>query len=254
MAESAHIHLRTTTAQVLVCCTVLALVISAPQAVQAQRSALGYHTINLRLKPSPVADVLSILSARSKVTAKLPEGQRLDEGRAWEVDGADKLDGIVVAVNFVETPVEQLVTQLLGCVGYGYSEVGDRISIEKISETLPVEQCKSVTQVALAEGAVVSSRPSIERQYSFQLESISALDFIKSFSNDTRQNVLIPYEKVDSLKNIKVSVNLADMAETEVLKNFLECIGWKYERTNAGYIASESAESRLRECHGFRIL
>ena len=63
------------------------LLLSLTVSVRAQDSLLGQHKINLELKPLPAAEVLHILSFRSKTVAQQAE-PATDAGRAWEVEGA----------------------------------------------------------------------------------------------------------------------------------------------------------------------
>jgi hypothetical protein len=121
----------------LLYCCLLALTSS----VQAEDGLLGRHKIDLRLKSLPATEVLNLLSVRSKAVGQLPESVA-DRGRPWLIEGADKLDGIVVVVNFSATPVQQVVAEILGCIGFGYTEHGDRIVIEQQAHTLPPDQCR----------------------------------------------------------------------------------------------------------------
>jgi hypothetical protein len=253
MSQGMRIPLAKRATLVVMCFFLLALM-SSPS-VRAQDSVLGQHTVNLRLKQIPVGEVLKILSGRSKAVAKQPDGVRpTDEGRPWEIDGADKLDGIFVGVNFVETPVEQMVKQLLGCVGFSYVEQGERITIEKSALMLPADQCTSVTR-ALPPGAASADVTSAStRKFSFQFESISAHEFVMNFSNEAKQNVTGPFDDIQSLKDIKLRVKVVDMQEEDVLKNALGCIGWKSEKTRMGYVISKSDNPIPRECSGFSIL
>jgi hypothetical protein len=223
--------------------------------VLAKNSVLGQHTLNLQLKPTPVGEVLKLLSGRSKAVAKLPEGLRpADEGRPWEVDGADKLGGIVVAVNFVETPVEQLVAQLLGCVGFGYVESGDRIAIEKSAQTIPAEQCTSVSRVSPPPSASATSASYSARMHSFDFEAIPALDFIERFSNEATKGIVVPSGQTEYLKNITLRVKVVDMPEDDVLRNMFGCIGWTFDNTRMAYVAFKSDARVQRECRGFSVL
>jgi hypothetical protein len=227
--------------------------LSLASPLHAQESLLGQHKINLRLKPLPAAEVLNVLSTRSKGVGQV-ETPSAEWGRPWKVEGADQLQGIVVTVNFVATPVEQVVATTLGCVGFAYSEHGDHIVIEKSEHVLPPDQCKSVTRVAAA-GLASAPEPAPERQYSWHLQSISALEFIKMFANESRLNIIWPYRQTELLGNIRLRVDVSDMRQDDVLKNVLGCIGWEFERTNADVSAFRSATPRREgECQGFSVL
>jgi hypothetical protein len=106
----------------------LCLLTSLSATLHAQDSLLGQHKIDLELKPLPAAEVLNILSLRSKAAAHsaTPQG---DVGRPWEVIGAEQLAGILVAVDFVLTPVQQVVAEMLGCIGFTYTESGQNVVV-----------------------------------------------------------------------------------------------------------------------------
>lgn len=204
--------------------------------VHAQDSILGQHRIDLRLKPLPAADVLSILSVRSRSVGHVTE-PTAEWGRPWTVEGADALQGIVVTVNFTATPVQQVVEETLRCVGYTYAEQDDRIVLEKAAQTAPSDQCRSVTRVSAAELPGGPQQRATDRRYSWHLQSISALDFIKMFSSESGLNIVWPYQQTELLRGIQLRVNVARMREDDVLKSVLGCIGWEYERTNGGVSA-----------------
>lgn len=234
----------------LLCCCLLFLASS----LRAQDSVLGQHKINLQLKPLPAAEVLNVLSVRSKSVGKVTE-PTTESGRPWNVEGADQLQGIVVTVNFVATPVEQVVAQTLGCIGFAYAERGDHIVIEKSSHALPPDQCQSVTRVSAAELASTPREPVPERRYSWHLQSISALEFIKMFAAESRLNIVWPYQQTELLRDITLRVDVSDMRQDDILKNVLGCIGWEFERTNADVSAFKAATPRSEgECQGFSVL
>ncbi|HEY7638538.1 MAG TPA: hypothetical protein VH814_02350 [Steroidobacteraceae bacterium] len=123
---------------ILLCCSTLAVTLP----LHAQDSILGQHKIDLRLKPLPVADVLNILSVRSKSVGRVTE-QTAEWGRPWTVEGVDQLAGIVVTVDFVATPVHEVVDETLGCIGYAYAERADRIVIENIKLRVDVTDMRA---------------------------------------------------------------------------------------------------------------
>lgn len=228
--------------------------LSLASPLQAQESLLGQHKIDLRLKPLPAAEVLNVLSTRSKGVGQV-ETPSAEWGRPWKVEGADQLQGIVVTVNFVATPVEQVVAQTLGCIGFAYAERGDHIVIEKSSHALPPDQCQSVTRVSAAELASTPREPVPERRYSWHLQSISALEFIKMFAAESRLNIVWPYQQTELLRDITLRVDVSDMRQDDILKNVLGCIGWEFERTNADVSAFKAATPRSEgECQGFSVL
>jgi hypothetical protein len=235
-----------TKAMLTFCCLLLT---SAPA---AQDTLLGRHTINLKLKPLPAAEVLNVLSVRSRAVAQLAQPP-LDEGRPWTVAGAEQLDGIVVTVDFVETPVPQVIAETLGCIGFTYEEQGDRIVIERASQALPADRCRSVSRVqAAALGS--HTEPSPNRKYSWQLASISALDFVHAFSTQSGQSIVWPFQQTGLLRGIQLRVNIVDMTAAEVLQNLFGCIGWKYEQTSSSVAAFNADAEPADECRGFTVL
>lgn len=225
---------------------VLLLTLAYPTPALLQSELLGNHTINLRLKPMPAADVIDLLAARSRMVAKLSDGGPADEGRPWEVEGADQLAGLVVAVHFVETPVTQAVTQLLGCLGFEHTEQGNRVLIRKSARTLSAEQCRSVQQVATPEKP---SPAAADRRYSWRFDSISALELMQQFSSEAGLNLVVPFVERDRLEALKLRVAVAEMSEAEALSNLFGCIGWTYERTDSALVARPAIEPRpAREC------
>lgn len=241
--------IRLAAASFVFCC-----LLSPASSLRAQATLLGQHKINLKLKPLPAAEVLNVLSLRSKSVAQRAEPPA-DEGRAWEVDGAEQLAGIVVAVDFAATPVPQVVAETLGCIGFAYTERDDRIVIERAVRALPADRCRSVSRVSQSALATGQTQPAAQQKYSWQLASISALEFIKSFSSESRQNIVWPYTQTELLRNIELRVNIAGMSQAEVLKNLFGCIGWQYEQTSAG-ISAFKADGALpaTDCHGFTVL
>lgn len=244
---------KSTRAKAAVPVTFLCL-LSLSSSLCAQDTLLGRHTINLSLKPLPAGEVIKLLSLRSKTVARLAEPPA-DEGRPWEVDGAELLESTVIAVNFTETPVHQVVAETLGCIGFAYTEHGDRIVIERAAQTLPADRCRSVSRVSAAAAASGHKEPSPKKKYSWHLASISALEFIKAFSQETGQNIVVPFAQTKLLQNITLRVYVTDMPETEVLQNLLGCIGWKQEKTSGG-LSVFKAEGALSpsECRGFAVL
>lgn len=153
--------------------------------LRAQDSLLGHHKIDLELEPLPAAEVLNLLSVRSKSAAH-SANRPADAGRAWEVTGAEQLEGIVVKVNFVATPVSQVVAETLGCIGFAYQEQDNHIVIEKAAQALPADSCRSVSRVSAS--ASGRTRPAPDRKYSWQFASISALEFMTTFARQSGQN------------------------------------------------------------------
>ena len=230
----------------------LCLLTSLAATLHAQDSLLGQHKIDIRLKPLPAADVLNVLSLRSKAAAHsaAPQG---DVGRPWEVAGAEQLAGIVVAVDFLQTPVQQVVAEILGCIGFGYTEQGNRIVVEKAAQALPADRCRSVSRISGSAGA--HAEPAPEKLYSWQFASKSALEFVEIFSRESGQNVVVPYTRTEQLRNIRLRVDVADMTADQVLQNLFGCIGWKYERTGTDIAAFEARDvSPATQCHGFTVL
>jgi hypothetical protein len=237
-------------AATLTFCCLLSLALS----LQAQDSLLGHHTINLQLKPLPAAEVLNVLSARSKMIARLAHPPT-DEGRAWEVDGAEQLEGLVVAVNFVETPVPQVIGETLGCIGFAYQERADRIVIEKAAQALPAARCRSVSRMSASAVASSQTEALPAKTYSWQLASTSALELIDRFSRESGRNIMLPFTQIGLLRNIQLRVNVSRMPEAEVLQNLFGCIGWQYEQTSAGISASKpEAAPPATQCRGFTVL
>jgi hypothetical protein len=231
---------------------VCSFLLSLALPLRAQDSLLGQHKIDLRLKPLPAAAVLNLLSVRSKSVGQLPQSEA-NQGRPWEVEGADELEGIVVTVNFVATPVQQVVAETLGCIGFAYTERGNRIVIEKSEHMLSPDQCRNVTRVSAEHptGAPAAR----QKRYSWHLQSISALEFIKMFSNESGLNIVWPFPQTELLRNIRLRVDASDMGEDDVLNNMLGCIGWESERTNADVSAFKAAAPRRAgKCQGFSIL
>jgi hypothetical protein len=229
------------------------MTLSTPVALSAQGSILGQHTVNVRLKPSPIRDVLAALSTRSKAIAKMPDEKRpADEGRAWDVVGVEKLDGIIIAIDFVETPVEQLVTQVLGCVGFAYTEVEDRIVIDRAEGALPRERCTSVTRYAQLDDNPSTSMAATK--FSFHSESISAFDFIQVFSREMQRNVAVAYTDIDPMKKLKLRVSVADMPTDDVMTSLFDCIGWKLDKVGGAYFGSRPALSMPGTCKEFGVL
>ena len=230
------------------------LLLSLTSSLRAQDSLLGEHKINLQLKPLPAAEVLNILSVRSKAVAQQAEPSK-DTGRAWEVDGADQLEGIVVKVDFAETPVSQVIATMLGCIGFAFTEQGNRIVIARAARALPAERCGSVSRISTNAVARDQRQAAPERAYSWQFATTSALDFIKTFSAASGRNIIWPYTQTELLQTIKLRVNVSNMPETEVLQNLFGCIGWKYQQTGAD-ISAFKADAALppTECRGFIVL
>lgn len=219
----------------------------------AQNTLLGNHKINLKLKPIPAAAVLNVLSVRSQTVAQLAEPPP-DEGRPWVVAGAEHLDGIVVTVDFVETPVPQVIAETLGCIGFAYTERGDRIVIERAARALPADRCRSVSRVHASAVGSRHAEPSPDRKYSWQLASISALDFIDTFSLESGHSIVVPFTQTGLLRNIQMRVSVSDMTGGEVLRNLFGCIGWKHEETNGGISAFKADGAPAAECRGFTVL
>jgi hypothetical protein len=228
------------------------LVGSAASAAQTQTkdSLVGDHPINLKLRRLPVADVVRILSARSK-------GVQAQSGRpAWEVDGLDKLDGLFVETDFVLTPVEKVVAEVLGCVGFAYREHGNRIEIVEAERKLSAGECAH-TKVATS-AAAADSRParSPEKTYSWRFESISAAEFLQLLATAAHSNILRTHtaEADAYLADKMLRVDVSAMTELEVLGNMLACIGWTYEKTDVGYLVYDAAGRPLKgECRGFAV-
>lgn len=231
------------------CCLIL-----LTTALHADETLLGHHKIDLRLKPLAAAEVLNVLSMRSKAVAGLAEPPA-DEGRPWEVAGAEQLEGIVVTVNFVETPVPQVIAETLGCIGFAYREQGDRIVVEKAAQALAAERCRSVTRVSAPAVARDRTESAPDRKYSWQLASVSALEFVNLFSAQSGQSIIVPFTQAELLRNIELRVNLSDMTGAEVLQNLFGCIGWRHERTDKT-ISAFKADSAppSSECRGFTVL
>lgn len=218
--------------------------------LRAQDSLLGHHKIDLELEPLPAAEVLNLLSVRSKSAAH-SANRPADAGRAWEVTGAEQLEGIVVKVNFVATPVSQVVAETLGCIGFAYQEQDNHIVIEKAAQALPADSCRSVSRVSAS--ASGRTRPAPDRKYSWQFASISALEFMTTFARQSGQNIVVPATQNALLRDIELRVNVSDMTAAEVVKNLFGCIGWSYEQTSAGIAAFRRAPPAT-ECRGFTVL
>jgi hypothetical protein len=228
--------------------------LSLPAPLCARDTLVGHHNINLRLEPLPIAEVLNVLSLRSKTVAQLAEPPA-DEGRPWEVEGADQLEGIVVAVNFVDTSVQQVIAETLGCIGFTYQERGNHIVIERAAGMLPPDRCRSVARVPASDIAAGHIEAEAQKRYSWQLAAIPAIEFIRKFSSESGQNIIWPYAQSELLQNITLRVDVSDMSETEVLQNLLGCIGWKYEKTSNGISAFKAGGAPpSSECRGFAVL
>lgn len=238
---------RTTAATLTFFCLALT---SAPA---AQSSLLGNHKIDVKLKPLPAAEVLNVLSVRSKAAAHSAAPQ-VDVGRPWEVAGAEQLAGIVVAVDFVQTPVQQVVAEILGCIGFAYTEQGNRIVVEKATQALPAHRCDSVSRVSGSLVANGHTEPAPEKTYSWQFAAKSAREILDIFSRESGQSIVLPYTQTEQLRNINLRVHVADMSEREVLKNLFGCIGWQYEQTNGGISAYKTDGAPAAECRGFTVL
>jgi hypothetical protein len=229
-------------------------VLSLTATLRAQDSLLGHHRIDLKLKAVPAAELLSVLSLRSKAVAQ-HAGPSSDEGRPWEVEGSDQLEGIMVAVDFVATPVPQVVAETLGCLGFAYQESGNRIVIEKSADVLPADRCRSVARVAVTTVASGHIEPVSKKTYSWQLASISALEFIRVFSREAGKNIFVSNAQAGLLQDIMLRVDVSGMTDTEALHNLLGCIGWKLEKTSKGILALQADDAPpATECRGFTVL
>jgi hypothetical protein len=226
--------------------------LSLPLSLRAQDSLLGHHKINLELKPLPAAEVLNLLSVRSKSAAHSAD-RPADAGGVWEVEGAEQLAGIVVKVHFVETPVSQVVGQILGCIGFAYQEQGDRIVIEKAAQRLPAARCRSVSIVSASAVASAQTQAAPDQKYSWQFASISALEFIGIFAKQSGLNIVVPATQNELLRDIELSVNISDRSADEVVKDLFGCIAWNYQQTSAGISAFKGAP-RASECRDFTVL
>lgn len=230
---------------------VAVLVVLCSASAHAQSDLLGRHTVNLRLKPMPAADVLNVLSMRSKAVDSL--GVRHAEGRPWDVDGAELLDGLVIAVHFVETPVEDQVARILGCLGFSYQENGDRIQIVKAARALSAGECESVKLVS----PHASDNASLDRKLNntWKLESISGMDFIKRYAHDTHNMVKVPDEYIAALAQIRLRVEISGMNDGEVVENFANCIGWTLQSSSEGFVFTKPETVNARTpCQGFTVL
>lgn len=227
--------------------TFFCLISAAP----AQDSLLGHHKINLKLKAMPAAEVINVLSVRSK-SAVHSADRPADAGRAWAVEGAEQLAGIVVQVDFVATPVSQVVAATLGCIGFGYTEHSNRIVIVKAAQALPADRCRSVSRVP-ASAVATQTKPAPDRKYSWQFAAISAAEFMSTFSRESGQNIVVPATQNELLRNIKLRVDVSDMSAHEVLQNLFGCIGWNYEQTSAGISAFKGVPPAIA-CRGFTVL
>lgn len=232
----------------------LFLLLSLTFSLRAQNGLLGQHKINLDLKPLPAAEVLNILSVRSKTVAQQAQ-PAADAGRAWEVEGAEQLAGIIVKVDFVETPVSQVIAETLGCIGFAFTERGNRIVIARAARALPVERCGSVSRISTVAVASDQTQAAPEKAYAWQFAATSALEFIKTFSRASGRNIVWPYAQTELLQAIKLRVDVANMPEAEVLRNLFGCIGWEYQETGSN-IAAFKADAALppSECRGFIVL
>jgi hypothetical protein len=217
---------------------------------QTKDSLIGDHPINLQLRRLPVADVVRILSARSKAV-------QAQSGRpAWEVDGLDKLDGLFAETDFVLTPVNKVVAEVLGCVGFAYREHGNRIQIFEAERKLSAAECR-YTKVATS-AAAAQSRParSQEKTYSWRFESISAAEFLQHLATAAQSNIVRTHtaEADAYLADKMLRVDVANMTEREMLGNMLACIGWTYEKSDVGYLVYAAAGRPLNgECRGFAV-
>lgn len=228
--------------------------LSLTATLRAQDTLLGRHRIDLKLKALPAAEVLNLLSLRSKAVAQRA-GPPSDEGSPWEVEGSDQLEGIMVAVDFVATPVPQVVAETLGCIGFAYQQRGNRIVIEKSADVLPADRCRSVSRVSMTTVASGHIEPVSKKTYAWQLASISALEFIRVFSREAGQNIFVSYAQTGLLQDIMLRVDVSGMTDTEVLQNLLGCIGWKHEKTSKGILALKADEAPpSTECRGFTVL
>lgn len=229
------------------------LVASAANATQAgtKDSLIGDHPINLKLRRLPVADVMRILSARSKAV-------QAQSGRpAWEVDGLDKLDGLFVETAFVLTPVDKVVAEVLGCVGFAYRERASRIEIVEAERKLSAAECPHITVATSAAVADSHSAPSPEKTYSWRFESITAAEFLQLLASAAQSNIVRTHtaEADAYLADKMLRVDVANVTELEALGNMLACIGWTYEKTNVAYLVYEAAGRPLKgECKGFAVL
>ena len=230
--------------------TGLALAVIATPA-QSQNDLLGHHTINLRLKPMPAAQVLELLSARSHVMAKLKDAPA-DEGRPWTVEGASLLEGVTVKVEFVETPTHEAVSRLLGCIGFGYEERSDRIRIVS-ADTWPADRCRGVERVATASAKTESARDP-NKTYSWNFASISAFDFARHWATDTDRNVVVPNRENEEFKRIMLNVQLNNVRPQEALQALVRCIGYVVEARGDGFIITTSEDEEPGSCHGFAVL
>lgn len=230
--------------------TGLALALIATSA-QSQNDLLGHHTINLRLKPIPAAQVLELLSARSHAMAKLKDAPA-DEGRPWTVEGASLLAGVTVKVEFVETPMHEVVSRLLGCIGFGYEERSDRIRIVS-ADTWPPDRCSGVERVATANANSESARDQ-NKTYSWSFASISAFDFARHWSNDTNRAVVVPNRENEEFKKIMLNVELRDVQAQDALQALARCTGYAVEMRGDGFIVTTSERARPESCDGFEVL
>jgi beta-lactamase regulating signal transducer with metallopeptidase domain len=216
-------------------------------------SLLGRHTINLRLKPMPAAQVLQMLSNRSKAVARMPDPPA-DEGRPWEVEGAGALDGLFVTVDFTETAVEEVVSQVLGCIGFGYRERDDRIELARIATPRSSNECRSVAMVSSPATASAQSSAAISKSYTWETASISAFDFVQRWSTETARNIMMLHSEVEELKQIPLRVSVSNMRDEEALGELVKCIGWTYEKTSIGFNLSKPERVSPSPCRGFTLL
>lgn len=214
-------------------------------------SVIGDHPMNLKLRSLPVADVIRILSARSK-------GVQAQSGRpAWEVDGLDKLDGLFVETDFVLTPVDKVIAEVLGCVGFSYLEHENRIEIVAAARKLSAAECPHITMSTSAAAAASRSTHSQEKTYSWRFESISAAEFLQLLAGASQTNILRTHtaEADAYLAGKTLRVDVLNITKLEALGNMLACIGWTYEKTDVGYLVYEAAGRPLKgECMGFTVL
>lgn len=222
------------------------------QTVAAQSSdLLGRHTINLRLKPMPAAQVLDILSARSRATAQLKDAPS-DEGRPWSVEGAALLEGVMVKVEIVETPLHEVVSRLLGCVGFAYEERGDRIRITA-ADTWPKDRCSGIERVATqSEQTTAVHDPN--KTYSWSYASISAFDFVSRWATDTARGVVVPNRENEELRSLMLKVELKNVRAPAALEALARCIGYVVESRGDGFIVTTSKQAQPARCEGFEFL
>ena len=211
--------------------------------VLAQPSVVGDHPINIKLKPLPADQVVKLISERSKA---------VQAETGWDVIGAEQLQHIIIDVDFEQVPVRQVLTEILGCSGFDFTEIGRRIEIKPRNHVFPPQQCIHV----LVNPTLTDSPPITTKQtlYSYEFEAISAADFIRQFSLDAGLNIVMADSKMN-LQKQQLKISIESLPESVVMRKFFHCLGWEYHMVDNRVRAKYQGRSITTDpCTEFQLI